>query len=65
MPREFVAPDGRIFMRTKLLCQEQAERFAACLQANTTRFCDVEWRLLEKAKGECAYFVQFRPVSED
>ena len=65
MPREFVAPDGRIFMRTKLLVIEQAQRFAACLQANETRFCDVEWMLSEKAKGDRAYFVQFRPKSRD
>lgn len=65
MPREFIASDGRIFFRTKLLSAEQAQRFAACLTANATRFCDVEWLLSEKAKGERAYFVQFRPVNAD
>ncbi len=65
MPREFIASDGRIFFRTKLLAFEQAQRFALCLQANTTRFCDVDFLLSEKAMGECAYFVQFRPVNED
>lgn len=65
MPREFIAPDGRIFFRTKLLPCEQAERFARCLSANATRFCEVDWLLSEKAKGERAYFVQFRPANPD
>src|SRR5689334_10791664 len=65
MPREFIASDGKIFFRTRLLAFEQAKRFAACLQANSTRFCDVDFLLSEKATTERAYFVQFRPLNID
>ena len=65
MPREFIAPDGKIFFRTKLMPFEQAESFARCLTANVTRFCDVDRLLSEKAKGDRCYFVQFRPVNPE
>ena len=65
MPREFIDPSGKIFFRTKLLPFEQAERFARCLTANATRFCEAEWILSEKAKGDKCYFVQFRPANPD
>ena len=65
MPREFIDPGGKVFFRTKLMPFEQAERFARCLTANATRFCEVDWLLSEKAKGDRAYFVQYRPVNPD
>lgn len=65
MPREFIAPNGNIYFRTKLLRPEQADRFASCLAANASRFTDVESVLSQQAKGERCCFVQYRPVNLD
>src|SRR5579871_638117 len=65
MPREFIANDGRIYFRTRLLTCPQADRFARCLRANAERFRDVDVSFNPRAKGERAFFVTFRPVNPD
>jgi hypothetical protein len=65
MPHETINSDGTISYRTKLLRDLQfAARFARCLRANATRFCDVEIVPSLKAKGD-AWYVSFRPINRE
>jgi hypothetical protein len=64
MSRTSILPTGAIVYRTVLLPLAQAANFAKCLQANQTRFCDVEITPSARSKSE-KFFVQFRPVSTD
>ena len=53
---------GTIAHRTKLMEQDQAERFAQCLLANT-RFESVSVETSPTAKSERRFFVRYSPTS--
>lgn len=64
MPHSFIGSDGVIRYRSKTMPLSLAASFARCLQANETRFCDVEITPAQRTKEE-KFFVQFRPVNPD
>lgn len=63
-PREFIAPSGVVYFRTKLLRYDRARRFAKCLKANP-RFCEATVEPSVKARGQACHFVQYRPHNPD
>jgi hypothetical protein len=62
MSRTTITPTGTICYRSKCLPLSIAASFAKCVQANATRFCDVEIQKSDKSRSE-KFFVTFRPVN--
>ena len=64
MPRSIFVADHLCY-RTKLMPYPQASRFARCLQANGSRFFNVQVVEQPKARGARDHFVTFSPRSVD
>jgi len=64
MPRQTILQGGSLAYRTTLLPLDRAAAFAKMIDANASRFADVEIIRSDRARTE-KYFVQFRPVNRE
>lgn len=63
--KPLVTTDGYFAYQSKRLTIEQAQSFAACVSANSTRFTNVQTVHDPKAKGARCWRVVFQPVGRN